>query len=195
MKKIINYILRGVLFILVVGSSIPTMAQFEGNAFTSTVGFANQDLKHNDKNTMISIGYSYHLKFCPNFNIALDYGIEAADKYREGTSFGAELDYSFFAGMWNGEVGYALGFGARYQYDRLFFTNNPTIKSHAIGPVARLRIAQTFIETGYLWGVNEVSLGLSEGKGTMNSFVLKVGVYIPLNENAINRKLKKLSIN
>lgn len=196
MKKIINYIIGGLLFIFFVGNSKPVMAQFEGNAFTASAGFVNQDLNHSDKNTMISVGYSYRLKFCPNLNIALDYGIEAADKHRKGTSFGAELDCSLFAGMWEGEVGFALGFGARYQYDKIIFTNNPTILSHAVGPVARLRVAQTFIETGYLWGINEVNLNemnSTVSKGTMNSFVVKVGVYIPLNENAINRKLKNLS--
>ncbi len=167
------------------------VANAQNHSFTTSVGYTNQTLNHSDKNTMISVGFSYHLPICDGL-VSADYGFEAAKSHRKGTSFGANLSIPIWEGVWDDEIIFKLSIGARYQYDRIFFDNSPRIKSNSVGPLARLTILQYFIETGYLWGVNDVDLQLND-KGKMNGFFLKVGTSIPLKENITNRKIKELS--
>ncbi len=191
--KIINKIIGGALFVFFIGMGNTSMAQMIGNSFTASVGYTNQTINHSDKNTMISIGYSQVIPFYNWCSVLVDYGFEPANNNRKGgTSLGAELQHNLIGGLKEGGFSFGLSLGVRYQYDRIFFTDNPAIKSHSLGPVARLRVSQLFIESGYLWGVNDVDLQ-ANSKGTMNAFILKVGGYIPANNNGISRKLKELS--
>lgn len=46
------------------------------NKLTATIGYANQNLNVDDKNTMISIGYSMFLPFYSPIKLSVDYGFE-----------------------------------------------------------------------------------------------------------------------
>lgn len=190
-----NKFLPIILFFALIGSNHTALAQ----AFMVDVGYTNQDLNHNDKNTIISVGYSGIVPFYKWCSISIDYGTEVADKHRKGTSLGLELQHNFFAGVGKYKTYFSTSLGLRYQYDRIFFTDNPTIKSHSIGPVMTMQLPelQLFVESGYLWGLNDVNLQTNvKGtifKDTMNQFILKCGVYIPLTSGYYSRELKKLS--